>query len=103
MWIKQSGISIAARFNACIVCGGTKGPALGTGVDIEFEGAVEVCHTCITEAGQLIGMSPASEVEALRDELLELRVWADNAYEQLQALSALRDAVVSAVPAEVGA
>lgn len=62
-----------------------EGGVLTTDVDVEFEGTIEICVPCIIEAGALVGMIPEDQAEALNDRILELQVWADNAYEELQA------------------
>lgn len=89
MWLQIPQISPSARGGVCSVCGTeqnalTEG-ALTTGVEVEFEGFIEVCTPCVREAGGLIGMVPAERHEELEDDFLALKVWSDNAYEELAA------------------
>lgn len=85
MWIEQSGISSAARTDACSVCGSNVNgiPALSSGVDILYEGIIEVCKRCIVEAAHIYGLVEPEKVEALEAEITELRAWADTAYAEL--------------------
>jgi hypothetical protein len=75
--------------------------ALDTGVNIDFEGFLAFCESCIIEAADLLGMVPAAVHDAVRDTVDA--VWAEvdearrerdlavAALESLQSFNALPD------------
>jgi hypothetical protein len=76
----------AAKSN-CYLCNGaprTRGAGtermIDTGVNIDFEGHIAICETCVTHMARLLGLFAPSDVEALAAELaevLEVRVAQD--------------------------
>ncbi len=51
---------------SCYRCGTDRKPAIDTGVSIDMEGTLMLCHACITEMADLIGMIPGAKAEELR-------------------------------------
>jgi hypothetical protein len=97
MWIELPQISPAARTSACSVCGSNvpSVPALTSGVHVEFEGNIEVCKRCIIEAAVIYGMHTDEEYTTLADAHMELQVWSEHAYAELQAFQAVRDSLAA--------
>lgn len=74
------GFSQNARVPYCSFCGGMPGktnpldptspdlPVITTDLDISFEGIVEFCQACASEAGALSGMIPETVAQDLRTE-----------------------------------
>ncbi len=51
---------------ACYRCGADRKPVIDTGVSIDMEGGLYLCHACVAEAASLLGMIHGDKAEELR-------------------------------------
>lgn len=104
MWIDLPQISPQARNNACSVCGSNvkEVPALGTGVFVEWEGEIQVCHRCITEAAARLGLISADRLAEVEGEFAALTDWSSEAYDELSRRDEVIETLSSALAKTVG-
>ena len=51
---------------ACYRCGSDRKPVIDTGVSIDMEGGLFLCHGCVAEMASLLGMIHGAKAEELR-------------------------------------
>lgn len=91
------GFSANGRHQCCSACGQGPGKVnprdnksvdrlvLDTGIDIDFEGHVQLCLTCASEAGSLTGQISEAQAQDLVDQAAEEKARADKAEADLDA------------------
>lgn len=56
----------AAPGSVCYRCGADRKPVIDTGVSIDMEGGLYLCHACVEEMASLLGMIQGEKAEELR-------------------------------------
>lgn len=56
----------AAPGGVCYRCGSGRKPVIDTGVSIEMEGGLYLCHACVEEMAALLGMISGEKATELR-------------------------------------
>lgn len=56
----------AAPGSVCYRCGSDRKPVIDTGVSIDMEGGLYLCHACVEEMASLLGMIQGEKAEELR-------------------------------------
>ena len=102
--------SATARTPVCSICGQGPGrefplnplssdrPVLSLGLDIEWEGSVEICMSCATEIGHLAGMISVERAEELRAEATEANAEVQRLTDELTATQDFNEALKNLLP-----
>lgn len=74
---------------SCITCKSSKGPFVGTGIQLFSYGTVYICRSCIREMADNLGLFEVEEVEVIPPDIEEVREVVDGYVTASANLSAL--------------